>query len=213
MRYRSLLLNILLCLIAFGVQAQDIREKPSILRTGPGLSYFSGHEGSRGVPRMGLSIALAPTFTLSEQFYLKPELAFSMKGGKIEYNSSGVFNGSVRYRINYFELPLLLGIRPLDWLAFELGGYGAVEVGGNFDFTGTFSYGYGVFDRDDLNDFDYGVTMGVVFRSRRLHLGIRYYHGLQEVSSGSASHVLLGDAAMRTFQLTLQKVRQRKRRW
>lgn len=184
--------------------------KISILKTGAGINFFSGHQGSQSVPIVGVSVGLSPSLPLSKRIYLRPEVAFSMKGGRIDYLAGNIFNGNVRYHINYLELPVMIGIRANAWLALEAGAYGAIKLGGNFDFQGSFTYGYGIFDRDDLEDVDYGPVGGVVLKTRFIQIGIRYYHGLNSVAANEKSIVLLGNAVSNTVQLCIQTKRFRR---
>ena len=208
---KGYILLLALCMCYMGsISAQ--MGKPSILKTGAGINFFSDHNGSQSVPIAGLSIGLSPDFTLSKRFYLKPEIAFSMKGGRIDYSAGNIFNGNVRYHINYLELPVMIGLRANAWLALEAGVYGAVKLGGDLDFQGSFTYGYGVFDRDDLEDLDYGPAAGVVLKSRFIQIGIRYYHGLNPVAANEKSGFLLGNAVNNTVQLCIQTKRFRRKK-
>ncbi len=184
--------------------------KTSILKAGVGINFFSNHNGSQSVPIMGVSVGLSPTLPLSKRIYLRPEISFSMKGGRIDYLAGNIFNGNVRYHINYLEVPVMIGIQANAWLALEAGAYGAIKLGGNFDFQGSFTYGYGIFDRDDLEDFDYGSAAGVVLKTRFIQIGIRYYHGLNSVADNEKSGLLLGDAVNNTVQLCIQTKRFRR---
>jgi|GEM_PF-1678667 len=193
-------------------QAQAQRRKTSIVKLGTGISFFSNQANGSSVPRVGISIGLAPTIPLSPKLYLKPEIAFSMKGGRIDYNAATIFSGNVRYQINYLDLPLVAGLRLTPWLVVEGGAYGAVKLGGSFDFQGTFAVGYGAFDRHDLHGFDYGPIGGLVLQSRLLQLGIRYYHGLTEIAAEEKARVLLGNASNNTIQLCIQLKRFRRKK-
>ncbi|MBO9564380.1 MAG: PorT family protein [Niastella sp.] len=188
------------------------RAGTSPLKIGLGVSYFSHHAYGKSVPRAGISIGLAPTIRLSRAAYLKPEVAFSMKGSRIDYNAAGLFNGNVRYQLNYLDIPIVIGLRANHWLALEAGGYGAIKLGGSFDFEGTFAAGYGTFDRDDLHGFDYGPVAGVALQSRLLLFNIRYYYGLRSIAANEEAGLLLGDATNNSIQLSIQMKRFRKRK-
>jgi len=185
--------------------------RPSLFKVGAGISFFTDHRGYQSVPRIGLSVGVAPTIPLSYRAYIKPEVSFSTKGGRIDYKAAEVFSGKASYRIDYFDSPLVLGVRLHRRLAVEIGGYAAVKVNGRFDFQGTFAFGYGTFDRKDLSSYDYGPVMGIILHSRRVLVGVRYYYGLNAVAANDRSRVLLGNAANGTIQLYLQM--KRFRRW
>jgi hypothetical protein len=178
-----------------------------LLKIGTDISFFSSGLEARHIPVTGFHVGLAPSFLLSPTVYFKPEAAFSMKGGRINYDSGfGHFNGDVRYRINYLEFPVMFGIKPKPNFSFEFGPYAALEVGGNFDFEGDFASGYGRFYREDIRDFDYGIVAGI----NAGPLQIRYYHGLQEIAGSDVSHAFLGNTANHSVQICLQRRRFRK---
>lgn len=93
-----------------------------LLKFGTDISFFSSGLEARHIPVTGFHVGLAPSFLLSPTVYFKPEAAFSMKGGRMNYDSGfGHFNGDVRYRINYLEFPVMFGIKPKPIFSFELG--------------------------------------------------------------------------------------------
>ncbi len=185
----------------------------SLLRTGPGLAFFTGSGAYGSTPSFGFNIGVAPKVPLSEHFYLKPELALAKKGGRLEYGTNSIFSGSVKYRLYYLDCPVIIGVQLGDRWAIEGGGYSALKLGANFSFEGTFSEGYGTFSGDALKGLDYGLVGGVVFKSRLLHLGLRYTHGLTPVVQNnnlSGAGPLLGNAVNNTLQLTIQKARHKR---
>ncbi|MCG6191184.1 porin family protein [Maribellus maritimus] len=178
-----------------------------LIKIGTDISFFSSGLGVQHIPVTGFHIGLAPSFQLSPSVYFKPEVAFSMKGGRMNYDSGfGYFDGDVRYRINYFEFPMMLGIKPKPRFSIEIGPYVAIEAGGNFDFEGDFAYGYGRFYREDIHDFDYGIAAGVKIGP----LEIRYYHGLQEIAGSDISRAFLGNTTNHSVQICFQRSRFKK---
>jgi len=184
------------------------RMNSGILKIGLNMNYLDIPNSSA---RLGFSIGLAPAFTVDRNFYFKPEMSFSLKGGGSSYQDY-FYEGDVTYRLSYLEFPMMFGIRPSRHIAFEFGGYGAFLLGGSFAFNGTFYSGYGVFDSNELNNFDYGLAGGVVLSGRWLKVGIRYYKGLQQVSSMSSSQTFLGNATNHTIQIYFQRASLRERR-
>ena len=201
----------LLCGAVMTANAQV--SKASMLRTGPGVSFFTGHNGSKSIPSFGFSIGLAHTFPLSKKIYLKPEIAVSKKGGKIDYDMSGVFTGHVKYRIYYLNAPVMCGVTLTDWLLLEAGIYGAIKLGGSFDFQGNFATGYETFTQKNLKSLDYGTVVALVFQTGWAQLGLRYSHGLCPVlgSDNTNATALLGNAGNNSLQITIQKTRLRKK--
>ncbi|UZR97371.1 porin family protein [Chondrinema litorale] len=179
----------------------------SYFKKGVGISFLSPINANDSGVRAGFHLGFAPSFPLGENTILKPELAFSMKGGKAGYNPSnlGVFDGDITYKINYLELPVAVGYKIGRLFQIEAGAYGALPVGTSFDFDGQFVAGYGSFDKDDIHDFDYGLIGGIKIGP----LGIRYYHGLTTVAATDISEVFLGDASQYTVQIYFQRSKNR----
>ncbi len=176
------------------------RESRLFIEKGVAVSFLDIKDAN---PRVRLHAGLASNIYLKHKLYLQPGLGLSLKGGKILY-SNDLFNGDAVYRLTYIEFPLMLGVKLLDKLAVEMGGYGALLVNSNFDFNGTFSTGYGAFGYEELNVFDYGLSGGVVFNVARFKIGVKYYHGLQKIASSSISEAFLGDATNHTLQVNIQ---------
>src|SRR5687768_13512918 len=69
----------------------------------PGIGYFGG--------------AFAE-FGISKKLFIRPELLYSVESFKQEFGRSGTLNTA----ISYFNVPLLIGFRPVDKLKI-LGGF------------------------------------------------------------------------------------------
>jgi len=174
-----------------------------LFKIGLNVSYLNPDLAYSQSARAGLQIGISPTIPVQQYIYVKPELSFSMKGGSASYDQS-FYTGSVTYRINYFEFPVVIGFKPAKNIALELGGFGALRVGGNFSFQGTFFTGYGNFLPGDLNDFDCGLIGGLVLRGRVTNVGVRYYYGMADVASNEVINDFLGNATNHTIQLYFQ---------
>lgn len=177
------------------------RSGAGLFKIGLNISNLSFEADGESSARAGIAMGLAPAFPLAGHWYMKPELSLSSKGAKVDYSSSsGVFNGEIRYRINYLELPVLAGYEIRKRLSIEAGPYLAIKAGSNFDFDGTFFYGYGRLESDEIAPLDYGLNVGLKIGP----LGIRYIHGLANITSGKNIEDFLGTAHNRTVQLYLQ---------
>lgn len=207
MKTRLVILLVVLC-YTDTLKAQNRLERISgMIKVGSNISFFSSDMDVQNIPIKGFRLGIAPIFPLSRSFYFKPEVSFSMNGGRVKYDSGfSSFNGDVRYRINYFEFPMMLGVKLKPQFSIEIGPSVAVEAGGNFDFEGDFAYGYGRFYREDIQDIDYGIAAGVKIGP----LEIRYYHGLKEIAGNEISQAFLGNATNHAVQICFQRGRHRK---
>lgn len=175
----------------------------SYFKKGIGISFLSPQETENSGVRAGFHLGFAPSFPFSSNTYIKPEIAFSAKGGKADYGSltPGVFNGDILYKINYLELPVVFGYQASKFLSLEAGFYGAIPVGASFSFDGQFAAGYGEFDKDELHQYDYGLIGGIKIGP----IGIRYYHGLTNVAATQLAREFLGTAIQNTIQIYFQR--------
>jgi len=174
----------------------------SLIKIGTDISFLSSDLNAQKIPLTGIHIGISPTIPLGHSTYFKPEIAFSMKGGRLNYQSTfGYFEGDVSYKINYFEFPMVFGIRPKTHFAIEFGPYTAIKAGGSFSFQGNFASGYANFDRKDIHDFDFGIVAGIKIGP----FGILYYHGLQEIAATTASRAFLGNSTNHSIQICLQR--------
>lgn len=197
-------------MFAFEANAQKRQGRRALgaLKIGVGISSFAPMDAEDGGSRVGFHIGLAPAFPLSDKFYIKPEVAYSLRGGKADYdlNNLGVFDGDITYNINYLEFPVMLGYKVTDRFHLEFGAYGAIPVTTNFKFEGNFAQGYASFDQEAIHDFDYGLAGGVKLGP----IGIRYYYGLSTVPDSSSSEAFLPEATQQTVQIYLQRSRSRR---
>ncbi|MEP2025445.1 MAG: porin family protein [Reichenbachiella sp.] len=201
-------LFLLIVSLQLTAQRGEVAKVFSYFKKGIGISYLSPSDTENAKARVGLHIGFAPSIPLSDNTYLKPEIAFSSKGGKADYdpNNLGVFDGTITYRIIYLEFPVVYGYKINEFFSVEIGGYGAIPLNANFQFDGQFGSGYGTFDKDAIHDFDYGLIGGVKVGP----IGIRYYYGLSEVSNDLLSEDFLGNATQHTIQIYLQRTRSRR---
>lgn len=201
----------ILLLIGIGSSCHGQRNSASKIfsyfKKGFGVSYLAPTDAEDAGVRVAFHLGFAPSFPLGEKTYIKPELAFSMKGGKVGYNPAnlGVFDGDITYKVNYLEIPVVVGYQVNRLFQFEVGGYGAVPVGASFDFDGQFVVGYGDFDKNEVHDYDYGLVGGIKIGP----LGIRYYHGLTSVAATNLAEEFLGDASQYTVQIYFQRNKSR----
>ena len=127
---------------------------------------------------LGLYANLPVTGSVS----IQPEFNFSRKGSELVYNNVFV-SGTSRFKLNYFEIPVLLKMNLTPNFNIHFGPYIAYLIDGqatnessnsNFDFEDNLS-------NDDFNKFDYGLSGGIGIDFSATHIGLRYNYGLQTV--------------------------------
>jgi hypothetical protein len=130
-------------------------------------------------------------------FSIQPELLYSLKGSKSDYNNPIQGNGEYRFNLGYVELPLLAVVNLSKNFSIHAGGYGAYLTNANIKNENSQNVQEGITDlnAEDFNRWDFGLAGGVGFDIENFTLGARYNYGFINIGkSGTASGNLLGNA-------------------
>jgi hypothetical protein len=145
--------------------------------------------------KVGLNVGLLAKIPLVRGLSIQPELLYTSKGAKLNYNNILFGKGEYRYNLNYVELPVLAVINLAKNLNLNAGGYAAYLVSANvkdLNEDGTVT-GIKEFNADNFNRVDYGLVGGFGLDVQNFTIGARYNYGLREVGesgSGGASKFL-----------------------
>lgn len=151
--------------------------------------------------RTGFHAGLFSQFMFpGEIFGIQPEILFTTKGSEAEY--AGVLDQRITFNLNYIDLPLLLVFRPVPVLEFHAGPYAGYLLGSDIDFTGTID-GATSLEKDNFEDWDYGLVGGIALNLRAIKLGARYNLGLSEIAVTNVSQLLLGGSKNQYAQVYL----------
>ena len=135
---------------------------------------------------VGFDLGLFAKLPITKYFAFQPEVNFSMKGAKVEYNNIFV-TGSAKYIFNYLEVPVLGVINLTDNLSIQGGPYFAYLLSGStkndatnnlFDFENSIN-------PDNYNRLDIGAAIGASINIERIGLGIRYSRGFSTIGKES----------------------------
>lgn len=113
---------------------------------------------------------------------IQPELNFSRKGSELVYDNAFA-SGTTRVKLNYLEIPVLLKLNLTPNLNVHFGPYVAYLIDGkatNESNDGSFNFEENI-NKDDLNEWDYGLSGGVGLDFGSTSLGVRYNYGLQTI--------------------------------
>ena len=150
-----------------------------------GLNYagFSGNGFGKGKMLLGYHAGLFIRLTLSEHFAFQPELLYSVKGSELTFNQLYVY-GTGKFKLTYFDLPLILVYSPIEKFNVHGGMYfsslskvkiqNVTSSGSDFDFSANLNM-------DDFNRIDYGILVGAGIDLVHLSFGIRYNYGVVPV--------------------------------
>lgn len=129
----------------------------------------------------------------NEMVGFQPELAFSTKGARGEYDILG-YDGEMKFNLNYIDLPLLAVFKLGETAEIHAGGYASYLVGVNVSTDGDFGDDEEDLDRDHFNTFDYGLAGGFALNFDAVSFGVRYNYGLQKIADSDIAEEALGDS-------------------
>jgi len=141
--------------------------------------YGSGDDVDDNNILYGFNAGVYATLPISDFVAIQPELLFTTKGSKLEYNSAFA-SGDAKFRLNYIELPLLVRVNVTKNFNIHAGGYASYLVSSKISGNGTVDFDQNI-DTDDLNKFDAGLSAGVGVDFNPISVGLRYNYGLTTV--------------------------------
>ena len=174
--------------------AQDSHARAGI-KGGLNVSNLYSDEIDDENARYGFNVGVYGQFLSSEAFAIQPELLFTTKGAKGEY-TGGLFgnqNQSIKFNLNYLELPLLAVFKLGKAAEIHAGGYAAYLLNANIKYEGTFN-GTDQLNRDAFKHGDAGLVAGFGLNFGAVQLGARYNYGLVEIADSNAARTALGDS-------------------
>jgi len=151
--------------------------------------------------RFGFNGGLYGQILSSEVFAIQPELLYSTKGSQADYG--GIINSTVRFNLNYLDLPVLAVFKLGPSAEIHAGGYASYLLSANIDYKGNVGNGTDKIDRDQLNTFDYGLVGGFGLNFGPVQVGARYNYGLVKIANSSNAQTMLGNSKNSVAQLYL----------
>ena len=127
----------------------------------------------------GFNAGLYATLPISDFIAIQPEILFTTKGAKLEYNNA-LASGESKFRLNYIEVPLLVRVNITRNFNVHAGGYASYLVSSKVTGRGDFNLEQEI-DTNDLNKFDAGLSAGVGVDFDPISIGLRYNYGLTTI--------------------------------
>ena len=149
--------------------------------------------------RFGFNGGLYGQILSSEVFAIQPELLFSTKGSQADYG--GIVNSTVRFNLNYLDLPVLAVFKLGPSAEIHAGGYASYLLSANINYNGNIGNGTEKIDRDQLKSFDYGLSGGLGLNFGPVQVGARYNYGLVKIADSNNARALLGNSKNSLAQL------------
>jgi hypothetical protein len=147
--------------------------------------------------KVGFNAGFFAKLPVTRGFSIQPELLYTSKGAKEEYNNIIEGEGEYRFNLNYIEMPVLAVINVAKNFNLHVGPYVSYlaaaniknlhESGGQDEIA--------ELDADNFNRFDYGLVGGLGVDVSNFTIGARYSYGLREIGkSGSLSGRITKDS-------------------
>ncbi|OOV17522.1 porin family protein [Flavobacterium sp. LM4] len=127
----------------------------------------------------GFNAGVYATLPVSDFVAIQPELLFTTRGSKLEYNNA-LIEGNAKFKLNYIEVPLLVRVNLTKNFNIHAGGYASYLVSSKVTGEGSFNFEE-EFDTDNFNKFDAGIAAGVGLDFNPISIGVRYNYGLTTI--------------------------------
>lgn len=184
-------------MINYDAAAQEMK---SGIKGGLNVSNLYIDEVNDENARYGLHVGLFTQYPLGDVFAIQPELVYSTKGSRAEYDVLGQ-EGDVKFNLNYVELPLLAVFKLGESAEIHAGAYLGYLLAANVSTEGDLGDDYQELDRDHFKSFDYGLAGGFALNFNPVTLGLRYNYGLKKLADSNAADAVLGDSKNSVAQI------------
>ena len=167
------------------------------VKGGLNFSNFRVDEIADNNIKAGLNLGLFFKMPVAETIAIQPELLYSSKGAKLEYDNAVQGKGEYRFNMNYLELPVMAVFSIGDYFNIQAGPYMSYLTSSNIKNMAKDLTIQGVQDLNEksFNRFDYGLAAGIGVDFNGFVAGVRYNYGLAEIGkSGNLSGKLLSNA-------------------
>jgi hypothetical protein len=140
-------------------------------------------------PRFTFDVGMTMDYYIAKQLSVQMDLLFTYSGGhfistRTIYNEVGKIEQDewFTYATSYFQMPLAIVFYPKEQIYFSGGGYIATLI---------HSHKYHVwYDNTsqpikDINNFDYGLSVGAGFNMSYVKIGFQYNYGIANIINNS----------------------------
>jgi len=167
------------------------------IKGGLNLTNLYSSEANTNHMKAGFNAGVFAKLPVTKGFSIQPEILYSLKGNKSNYDNILQGSGEYRFNLGYVEVPVLAVVNLAPNFNLHLGGYAAYLVNANVKNVNSNGDVQGATDLNtsDFNKWDFGLAGGLGFDIQHFTLGARYNYGLSHIGkSGEASGTLLGNA-------------------
>ena len=147
--------------------------------------------------KVGANAGFYAKIPITTGISFQPELIYSNKGSRVNYDNFILGEGEYRFNLHYLELPILFSFNVAKNFSLHAGGYGSYLLGANIKDMKEDGSIQEIedLDADNFNRFDAGLAGGLGFDVGNFTIGARYNYGLINVGkSGNLSGEVTKDA-------------------
>jgi len=203
----TVILSALICLLT--VSTAKAQESVTGIKAGLNLSSMTTDGNDDKNLKPGFHLGVFNKAQVSESFAIQPELLYSVKGLKYNFDESMFADGETKFNLHYLELPVKLVFNLSKDFEFQVGPYVSYLLSANVD-TDADILDFLELDSEDeidrkrFNAFDYGLTAGLGFDLDPIIISLNYNLGLNPVAKeDEPSRDILGDAKNTTIMLSV----------
>lgn len=166
------------------LKAQETDEPRFGFRGGLNFTNLNGGDGDKTDQLLGFNLGVFGKFPIGEVFSIQPELYYTTKGSKVTYSRpilGTTVEGTVKYKLDYIELPIMFVANFAKNINVQLGPYASYLLkskANNETPESLFT-----FNEKDYNKLDAGLAGGVGIDIGNLGIGARYYYGFLKVGN------------------------------
>jgi hypothetical protein len=160
------------------------------IKGGLNLTTLYSSDVSTSHMKTGFNAGIFAKLPVTRGFSIQPELLYSLKGAKSDYNNFVQGSGEYRFNLGYIEMPVLAVVNLGPNFNLQAGGYAAYLTNANVKNVNNNGDVQGAADlnADNFNRWDFGLAGGAAFDIENFTIGARYDYGLTHISkSGNFS--------------------------
>jgi hypothetical protein len=199
-------LGLLLCagiLSAVTLTSVQAQKAPRVgFKGGLNFSNLYVNDANSENARLGWHAGFYGQLLSSEAFAIQPEVNFSTKGSRVTQHS-GIIDQETKYNFSYIDIPVLAVFKLGRAAEIHVGPYWSYLVNANVTSNGDLGNGSKTFDRNNFDNWDYGLVGGIGFNLGGVQLGARYNYGLNTIARTSAAKAMLGNSKNQVAQIYL----------
>ncbi|MEZ5174344.1 MAG: porin family protein [Bacteroidia bacterium] len=192
----------IITLLLFSSEATKAQGVHAGIKGGLNVSNLYVHNIHDTRFRPGFNFGLFLNAPVSEIVSLQPEFIFTTAGNRTYYHNNP-YDGAVDFNLNYFQIPILLDIRPVSFLDIYMGPYASYLLNANTITRGEFGAAYEELNRGNFQFWDLGLSGGLGLNISSLQLGVRYNLGAKQIANSNSARDLIGASKNSVAQMYL----------